>query len=475
MTRLAMEAVFAMSDNPFAEPEDEADATIVRMSPGVGPAVAPPTVAATSDVTQVAAAPRRAAPAIGPVAAVLRRVEPEVAELPAGSGSPLLVAAEPLLQLLARLRNTLTPPAPGDLRERAVREIRRFEQVARAAGVPRDVMRPAHYALCASLDDVVLNTPWGGRGSWNANSLVSTFHHEVQGGERFFDILALLRQNPAKFSPVLELMYFCLSLGFMGRCRLSAHGPAEIDHLREEIYGLIATARPRAEVELTPAWRGVDAPYRPTRARVPLWVAGTAGLAVLGGVFAWFSVTLNIESDAVYAKALTAPPASMPTLARAAPVVPPAPGPLDATALERLRTFLKPEIDAQQVEVLGSAAAPVVRVKQAGLFASGSATVLGRAVPILERIGAALKDEPGPVRVVGYTDNEPIHTVRFPSNYDLSAARAEAARAILARTIGAPARISAEGRADADPIASNTTAEGRAANRRIEIMLQFQG
>jgi type VI secretion system protein ImpK len=392
-----------------------------------------------------------------------------------GFGSPLLSAAAPLLQLLARLRNTLTPPAPGDLRERAVRELRRFEEAVRSAGLPRDVLRPAHYALCASLDDVVLNTPWGGRGSWSANSLVSAFHHEVQGGERFFDILALLRQSPAKFLPVLELMYFCLSLGFMGRYRLSPRGPAEIDHLREEVYGLIAAARAQAEAELSPVWRGVDAPYRPTRTRLPLWVAGSAGLALLGGVFTWFSVTLNIASDAIYARALAAPPTSMPMLARAAPVVPPAPGPIDSTALERLRSFLKPEIEAHQVEVLGSAAAPVVRVKQAGLFASGSASVLAGAVPILERIGAALKDEPGPVRVVGYTDDQPIHTVRFPSNYNLSAARAEAAQAILARTIGAPARISAEGRADADPIAPNTTAEGRDANRRIEIMLQFQG
>ena len=92
--------------------------------------------------------------------------------------------------------------------------------------MPLDQLRPAHYALCACLDDVVLNTPWGSTGAWAARSLVSTFHQEVRSGERFFDLLTQLRQNPGTFLPVLELMYLCLSLGFQGRYRLSPRGQA---------------------------------------------------------------------------------------------------------------------------------------------------------------------------------------------------------------------------------------------------------
>ena len=62
-----------------------------------------------------------------------------------------------------------------------------FEQAARDLGLPLEQLPPAHYALCASLDDVVLNTPWGSTGAWDARSLVSTFHQEVRSGERFFD------------------------------------------------------------------------------------------------------------------------------------------------------------------------------------------------------------------------------------------------------------------------------------------------
>ena len=69
--------------------------------------------------------------------------------------------------------------------------MREFEQRVRDLGLP---VEPAHYVLCASLDDVVLNTPWGSAGTWAARSLVSSFHQEVRSGERFFELLSQMRQ-----------------------------------------------------------------------------------------------------------------------------------------------------------------------------------------------------------------------------------------------------------------------------------------
>jgi len=168
----------------------------------------------------------------------------------------------------------------------------------------------------------------------------------------------------------------------------------------------------------------------------------------------------------------------MPTITRASlvPPPPPTPGPPPAepTVLDKLRTFLKPEIDQGLVTVVGTDAVPVVRIAGRGMYASGAATVQPRFLPLLARIAAALKEERGHVDVVGYTDNQPIRTVAFPSNFQLSAARAKSAAALLARGLDDPARLSTEGRADADPIAPNTTAEGREANRRIEVVLHRQ-
>jgi type VI secretion system protein ImpK len=113
------------------------------------------------------------------------------------------------------------------------------------------------------------------------------------------------------------------------------------------------------------------------------------------------------------------------------------------------------------------------------MFPSGAATVQPQFVALLGRIGTALATEKGTVLVLGHTDNQPIKTVQFPSNYHLSAARAQAAKAILIRTMGndfgGEERVSAEGRADGEPVASNATPEGREENRRIEIVLRRQG
>jgi type VI secretion system protein ImpK len=444
------------TDNPFAEPDDS-DRTIIRPMPGGRKPALP-------QEAPFAASPARVeAPAL---------VGADAPETIAMGGAPLVAAAAPLLQLLARLRNMLSQPDSGELRERAVREIRRFEEVARAQNIPMEQLRPAHYALCASLDDVVLATPWGSQGAWAQRSLVSTFHQEVRSGERFFDVLTQLRQNPGGFLPVLELMYFCLSLGYMGRYRLSPRGPAEIDKIREDTYAVIARQRPAAEAGLSPHWAGVAAPYRARRFALPIWVAAAVALGVLGAVYASFLFGLGRESSAQFQALVTAPPATMPAIQRAAPVVAPAePAPAGPTILDRISGFLSPEIAEGKVSVLGTVDAPIVRINNAGLFASGAAVVEDDDIALLQKIGTALGRETGTVVVTGYTDDQPIHTLQFPSNFELSEARARAAAAIMDQTIGDQSRISAKGMGDADPVADNSTPAGRAENRRIEIVL----
>jgi type VI secretion system protein ImpK len=109
------------------------------------------------------------------------------------------------------------------------------------------------------------------------------------------------------------------------------------------------------------------------------------------------------------------------------------------------------------------------------MFPSGSSTLDPRFSDIMRRIGEGLKEEPGAVTVLGHSDNQPIRTVRFPSNAALSQARAEAAMDVIRRANGNPSRFRAEGRGDAEPVANNATAEGREANRRIEVVLRREG
>ena len=90
--------------------------------------------------------------------------------------NPLESAAGPLLALLTRLRNTIAHPAPASLRAQLLAYLRQFEERAEAAGVVRNDVLLARYALCTALDEAVLSTPWGGTSDWGKQSLLITVH-----------------------------------------------------------------------------------------------------------------------------------------------------------------------------------------------------------------------------------------------------------------------------------------------------------
>jgi type VI secretion system protein ImpK len=140
----------------------------------------------------------------------------------------------------------------------------------------------------------------------------------------------------------------------------------------------------------------------------------------------------------------------------------------------RLAALLKADIDAGAVEVKDLADRSVVTLRGDGVFDPGSADVSSGAKPLFERIGAALNRVPGAVLIAGHTDNQPIRTLRFPSNWHLSKDRAASVKALLSASVK-PERLTAEGHADTEPVADNNAADGRARNRRVEITLLASG
>jgi chemotaxis protein MotB len=114
----------------------------------------------------------------------------------------------------------------------------------------------------------------------------------------------------------------------------------------------------------------------------------------------------------------------------------------------------------------------VISLREAGFFSSGSATPKPETLDTLRQIAASLGRTPYDVRIEGHTDNNPIHTAEFDSNWELSSARAtRIARIFIALKAIAPERIAAAGYAEFHPVASNATAEGRAENRRVDLVV----
>ena len=114
----------------------------------------------------------------------------------------------------------------------------------------------------------------------------------------------------------------------------------------------------------------------------------------------------------------------------------------------------------------------VISLREAGFFASGSATSKPESLASLRKIAASLARIPYDLRVEGHTDNVPIHTAEFDSNWELSSARAtRIARVFIDLKAMPPERISAAGYAEFHPVAGNATEEGRAQNRRVDLVV----
>lgn len=140
-----------------------------------------------------------------------------------------------------------------------------------SARISPERARAAHYVVCATIDDVVLSKPWGVRAGWAQSGLVSTFHMDVTGGDRVFELLDYFHQSPCTHKDLLLLIYLCLSLAFEGRTRVSARGPLELSRVRDSLYKTLLGQYGVFERELSPHWRGVTARHKPLRTSALLW------------------------------------------------------------------------------------------------------------------------------------------------------------------------------------------------------------
>lgn len=136
-----------------------------------------------------------------------------------------------------------------------------------------------------------------------------------------------------------------------------------------------------------------------------------------------------------------------------------------------IRYELLPFIDEQLISVNNTDKAIEVEIKSQMLFPSGDARLVSKAIPVLSNLATIFSTFNNPVQVEGFTDNQPITTTAFPSNWELSAARAASVVHILMRKGIDPARMSATGYAEFRPVAENTTKEGRQQNRRVVIII----
>lgn len=373
----------------------------------------------------------------------------------------LVAAANPLINAIPQIRHSVSHDDPARLRQQLIDQIRRFELSCQQSGLSYEVIVGARYCLCTALDEAAALTPWGSRGVWTSNGLLVTFHNETWGGEKFFQLLAKLSQNPRQHILLLELIYFCLLLGFEGRYRVLDNGRSQLETIKQRLLQMIKSVRGSYPAALSPHPTDQPVLRKLWRPMIPLWACA----AVAGFAACLFYIVLNWRLGDYTSPVLASIyQTALPEVKISNPAPPP-------PATLNLKAFLKPEIDAGLVAVRDEADQSVVTLKGDGLFASASTEVRGRYDAVIQRIAAAMNNVSGKILVIGYSDNVPIRSARFASNYELSLARAQSVQTLLQQQLAQPSRVKAEGRGESHPLVPNTSAENRARNRRVEITL----
>lgn len=139
--------------------------------------------------------------------------------------------------------------------------------------------------------------------------------------------------------------------------------------------------------------------------------------------------------------------------------------------MDEIARTLSTYMDQDLIEVTRGETWVEIEVKSSLLFDSGSARLSREALAVLQKIAAILKPLQNSIRVEGFTDNVPINTLAYPSNWELSAARAASVVHLFARLGIQPERLAATGYGEFQPVADNNTEEGRNANRRVVVVV----
>ena len=392
----------------------------------------------------------------------------------------LVDAFSPLLEFAPELENALPPENPEALRTRLLDELVRARDRAMAAGSSLERADQAAWLVAALLDDLALNTPWGGASVWPRQPLVVMLHGDVDAGTQFFARLEELERHPNRDRDMLELQYHCMALGFRGKYRVPGRsGDRSLNAVRVAAARFLRDADAEG-APLSPNWRGVAAADEPQRFIVPIWVM--AAMAVVAATATYIGLSMSLSSKAVELTALVRalPPPQRAEIVRAAPKAEAPP-----LAVETVDIALLPAFQAAAPETLRPAltgsesislARLVIQASNPELFQSSRAELTDGFEPLIASVARVILDNQeliGNVTVVGHTDSVPLQKSNpLSTNQRLSEARA-ATIADLLVLHGVPRdRVRSEGRAATDPVADDGTREGRALNRRVEVLVE---
>jgi type VI secretion system protein ImpK len=304
---------------------------------------------------------------------------------------------------------------------------------------------------------------------------------DVDAGAQFFARLEELERHPNRDRDLLELQYYCLALGFRGKYRVPGRsGDRSLNAVRAAAARFLRNADAE-DAALSPHWKGVEASDEPQRFTLPIWVMGlmAAGLAI--AIHVGFSIQLSSQATELATLVRAIPPLDRAEVERAQPAEPQSPEPPVTPVEFDLLPEFRAAAPAATLEALKgresiSLARLVIQDTDPEVFQSSREKLTEGFEPLIASIAKVILENEeliGNITVIGHTDSIPLQrTNPLSTNQRLSEARAATIADILVQN-GVPRdRVRAEGRAATDPVADDSTREGRALNRRVEVLVE---
>ncbi|MFQ3237314.1 MAG: type VI secretion system protein ImpK [Paraglaciecola sp.] len=379
-----------------------------------------------------------------------------------GGENLLLSAASELLIFASNIRSLEPTNSIEQLRSDVEMLISKFDQQVNNANLSKEVTLTARYLICCLLDELVLSTPWGTDSIWSHQTLLSKYHKETSGGEKFFLIVDKVLEQPRRNIDLIELCYVCLSSGFCGKYRISKQGEGELLRISQKLCEPIEQLRPIAR-DLSPSWQGIGKTETNFVKRFPpLMIFLVLGFVLLAFYIAFLS-SLKDKAGPLYQKVESIGWQDFEPKASENDAVSPDINAIAASLKNLLRNYIEQQILAIDIQDNRL----VIRFISTRLFKSGSSYVNAAALPDVNVLVNGIKNYASRVLVLGHTDS----TGKPDSNWVISRKRAEAIAKWLTTSNIQLGNTMTRGLADTQPLVSNDNVYNQSINRRVELIL----
>lgn len=161
---------------------------------------------------------------------------------PATGLNPLVDACGYLFTILGKLKAVSKYRQFHKLQKELIQEVNTIQENIKNHGYNPDYILVCRYVLCATLDDVIGSTAWGGQGQWEKYALLVNFKQDAQV-EKFFSILDRAIKEPTLYIDLMELIYICISMGYKGSYRSTEHGQYQLEQITHNLYQHIRAYR----------------------------------------------------------------------------------------------------------------------------------------------------------------------------------------------------------------------------------------